>query len=149
VPVEGSAAGDVLRRAAPERIEDVSTRFGVHDEPLGIVGAETALLVPLIYRDRPLGVLCVFDRDRRLPARPGALTNVAKHARATRVEVDVAGDGNEVRVRIADDGRGFDAEQPTEGFGLEGMRERAALMGGTLSVDTSERGTAVEARFPV
>ena len=61
VSIDGSAAGDVLRRATPERIEDVSTRFGVHDEPLGIVGAETALLVPLIHRDRPLGVLCVFD----------------------------------------------------------------------------------------
>ena len=78
-----------------------------------------------------------------------ALTNVAKHACAGRVEVAVAGDGNEVRVRIADDGRGFDAEQPTEGFGLEGMRERVALMGGRLDVATSDRGTVVEARFPV
>ena len=55
-------AGDVLRRAAPERIDDVEGTLGVHDEVLGVVGAETAMLVPLIYRERPLGVLCVFDR---------------------------------------------------------------------------------------
>lgn len=38
--------------------------FGVHDAALAVVGAETALLTPLVYRDRPLplGVLCAFDR---------------------------------------------------------------------------------------
>ena len=46
----------------PERIPDVDARLGVEDERLGIVGAETALLVPLLYRERALGVLCAFDR---------------------------------------------------------------------------------------
>jgi glucose-6-phosphate-specific signal transduction histidine kinase len=45
-------------------------------------------------------------------------------------------------------GAQFDAERPTEGFGLEGMRERAALMGGRLETATSGRGTVVEAHFP-
>jgi signal transduction histidine kinase len=54
-----------------------------------------------------------------------------------------------VRVRVADDGHGFDAAEPTEGFGLAGMRERAALMGGRLEVETSAAGTAVTAVFPI
>jgi GAF domain-containing protein len=54
--------GDVLVEGRPERVPDVGVRLGVEDEHLGIVGAETALLVPLLYRDRALGVLCAFDR---------------------------------------------------------------------------------------
>jgi signal transduction histidine kinase len=78
-----------------------------------------------------------------------ALTNVAKHARATRVDVSVAQGDEEVRVRVSDDGRGFDAAEPTAGFGLAGMRERAALMGGRLEIETSAAGTAVSAAFPL
>jgi len=76
-----------------------------------------------------------------------ALTNVAKHASADRVEVSVSRQDGEVRLRVADDGAGFDADEPTAGFGLVGMRERAALMGGTLDVLSSRRGTVVSARF--
>jgi signal transduction histidine kinase len=300
VPEQGSVAGEVLRRGRPERIPDVSVRFGVHDEPLGVVGAETSLLVPLIYRGRSLGVLCVFDRldeelefgdrDEQLllafaasaatavataqsveterlrhslrsaeqersrwarelhdetlqglaalgvllstglraggsaleqavrqatdqvsdeianlralitELRPAALddlglvaaldglarrareiegletsldvvvdedaldpelktavyrlaqealTNVAKHARAQTVEIRVVQDDGGVQVRVADDGTGFDPDAPTEGFGVVGMRERAALLNGRLDVTTSEQGTVVDARFPL
>ena len=60
--VESSVAGEVLRRGTPERILDVAVRLAVEDERIGIVGAETALLVPLRYREHALGVLCAFDR---------------------------------------------------------------------------------------
>ena len=59
--LEGSVAGEVLRAARPERVSDVPVRFAVPDEPLGIIGAETALLVPLTYRGRSLGVLVVKE----------------------------------------------------------------------------------------
>ena len=52
-------------------------------------------------------------------------------------------------MRVADDGGGFDAAEPTAGFGLAGMRERAALMGGELEIETSGAGTAVTAAFPL
>ena len=78
-----------------------------------------------------------------------ALTNVAKHARASRVDVTVEQGAGEVRVRVTDDGRGFDYAEPTEGFGLAGMRERAALMGGRLEVESSGTGTSVTAVFPL
>jgi signal transduction histidine kinase len=78
-----------------------------------------------------------------------ALTNVAKHARAQTVEIRVVQDDGGVQVRVADDGTGFDPDAPTEGFGVVGMRERAALLNGRLDVTTSEQGTVVDARFPL
>jgi signal transduction histidine kinase len=77
-----------------------------------------------------------------------ALTNVGKHARATRVAVSVEQGPEELSVRVADDGRGFEPAEPTEGFGVAGMRERAALMGGRLSIETSTAGTTVAAVLP-
>jgi signal transduction histidine kinase len=300
VSVETSVAGEVLRKGTPERVLDVAVRLAMEDERMGIIGAETALLVPLRYRERALGVLCAFDRldddpefgdreemlleafaasaatavataqsvesdrlrhslrsaeqERRRWARelhdetlqglaalgvvlsagqraggegleqavaqateqltteianlralitelrPAALdelglvaaveglarrareiegldvelelevdeealdaelktalyrlvqeslTNVAKHAAADRVAVCVRQRDGEVRLRVADDGAGFDAGRPTTGFGLAGMRERAALMGGAVEVESSPRGTVVSARFRV
>jgi signal transduction histidine kinase len=300
VPVEGSVAGEILRAGGAERIGDVGARLGVHDEQLGVVGAETALLVPMRYRDRALGVLCAFDRlddppgfgdreeellqsfaasaatavataqsveadrlrhslrsaerersrwarelhDETLQGlaalgvllssglraggdaleraarqateqvateianlralitelRPAALdqlglaaaleglaqrareveglevsleldvdesaldpelktavyrlvqealTNIGKHAGATRVTVAVMQEPAGVTLEVADDGRGFDAAEPTEGFGVTGMLERAALMGGRLELTSTAAGTVVAARFPL
>ena len=64
-----------------------------------------------------------------------ALTNVAKHARAEHVRVAIGVADGELRIEVQDDGAGFDPDAADEGFGLAGMRERAALAGGSLSVD--------------
>ena len=61
-----------------------------------------------------------------------ALTNVAKHARATHVRVFVGLRDDHVIVEVQDDGVGFDLSARTSGFGLAGMRERAYLAGGEL-----------------
>ncbi len=79
-----------------------------------------------------------------------ALTNVAKHAQATRVTVDVSDAGGRVLVTVEDNGIGFDEAQVDRGFGLAGMRERAHLAGGELTIAGEEgRGTKVEASFPL
>ncbi len=63
-----------------------------------------------------------------------ALTNVRRHAGASHVRLTLAcGDGGDVRLEIADDGRGIDQES-AEGFGLRGMRDRVASGGGRLAV---------------
>ena len=79
-----------------------------------------------------------------------SLTNVVKHARAASVELAVRCAGDEVEVRVADDGIGFDPEDwSRRGFGLAGMRERVELAGGELSVASgAEAGTVVRARLP-
>jgi signal transduction histidine kinase len=81
-----------------------------------------------------------------------ALSNVVKHAAATHVFVSLA-DGDEdecVTVEIRDDGRGFDPGEVGSGFGLIGMRERMALIHGTLEVRSGRgEGTRIVARIPV
>ena len=63
-----------------------------------------------------------------------------------RVEV-VDGDGT-IGVSVRDDGGGFDAKARFEGFGLAGMRERVAMLGGDLGITSSAQGTTVAARIP-
>ncbi|MGD0452243.1 MAG: GAF domain-containing protein [Solirubrobacteraceae bacterium] len=78
-----------------------------------------------------------------------ALTNVTKHAGASTVRVQIRESDREVEIEVQDDGAGFDSDAAREGFGLAGMRERATLAGGSLSIASGEQGTLVKARLPV
>ncbi|MFI6825735.1 sensor histidine kinase [Kribbella sp. NPDC050241] len=84
-----------------------------------------------------------------------ALANVSKHAAATRVGVTLSFMDDEVTLDIRDDGKGFEplalpARSSTGGFGLEGMRARAARIAGSLTVEAEPgSGTAVSARVPL
>ncbi len=78
-----------------------------------------------------------------------ALSNVAKHAHANRVRVAVRESDGELLIEVQDDGGGFDPALATNGFGLAGMRERVVLAGGTLSIDSDERGTLLAACLPM
>ncbi|WP_412068101.1 PAS domain S-box protein [Rubrivirga sp. IMCC43871] len=80
-----------------------------------------------------------------------ALTNVARHAGASRVAVTLVMAPTTLRLVVADDGRGFDpARTRRRSLGLVGMRERAGALGGTLDVDgTPGQGTRVECTFPL
>ena len=77
-----------------------------------------------------------------------SLTNVVKHADASNVRVAVVDDDGQVIVEVTDDGRGFDTEERTPGFGLAGMRERVFLLGGSLEIDSGADGTLMRARIP-
>jgi signal transduction histidine kinase len=77
-----------------------------------------------------------------------ALTNVAKHARATTVTVEVRDDDERLVVRVADDGVGV-TDGPSGGYGLIGMQERVALAGGELDVSPGRPGTVVHATLPL
>jgi signal transduction histidine kinase len=80
-----------------------------------------------------------------------ALTNVAKHAEATRVSIVVTRRENSVTAVIEDDGQGFGAGGGTgDGLGLVGMKERVGLLGGRLALESTEgAGTTVVAEVPV
>lgn len=78
-----------------------------------------------------------------------ALANVGKHAAASRVQVALSRDGDDVVLQISDDGRGFDIRAPRkpQSLGLMGLRERVQLMGGTLAVDSAAgQGTRITVR---
>jgi signal transduction histidine kinase len=69
-----------------------------------------------------------------------ALTNVRRHAAASRVEVRVRYGTEALEVSVEDDGAGGEGAGDEEGHGLRGMRERAAMLGGALSVGPLDRG---------
>jgi len=82
-----------------------------------------------------------------------ALTNAALHAGVSEVTVRLRADQNQLEVEIQDQGTGFDPDTSAAtgvGSGLAGMRERAALLGGHLTVASApERGTTVRAQLPL
>jgi signal transduction histidine kinase len=81
-----------------------------------------------------------------------SLTNAVRHARATRVDVELVRDGDDALLTVADNGVGFDrgARPRPRSFGLRGISERVLLLGGHLDIDTQPGGgTRVTARIPV
>ncbi len=85
-----------------------------------------------------------------------SLTNTAKHAHARKVWVTLTEDGREVRARVRDNGRGFDAQAVLKtpwqdrGLGLAGMMERASLLKGDIAITSHPgQGTTIDMSFPV
>ena len=117
-----------LIAALRTQVRDIADGSGVQAE-FTVSGSETSLT--------PEQQLVVYRVTQE------SLSNVVQHAGARRVDVELAL-GSPVRLRIADDGRGFDA-LTARGLGLSGMRERALLVGGRLAVRSQPgRGTTVE-----
>ncbi|MFI7676181.1 sensor histidine kinase [Actinophytocola sp. NPDC049390] len=77
-----------------------------------------------------------------------SLTNIRKHAKARNVTVSLRVNDESANLTVADDGAGFDPDVPSDGFGLRGMRTRAAQVEGTLSVHSGPDGTKVELEVP-
>jgi signal transduction histidine kinase len=109
---------------------------------------------------------CALRARIALPAEPLALPaqeviyrvvqecfqNIAKHSQATAVNLSVKPADMSIRLSVSDNGAGFSAEIPGKpmSFGLEGMRERAALLGGSLAIRSEPRqGTRITLQLPV
>jgi two-component system sensor histidine kinase UhpB len=79
-----------------------------------------------------------------------ALTNVVRHARASRAAVTLERRVGAAMLRVEDDGRGISPGRESTGLGMLGMRERAERLGGQLVARTAAcGGTVVEARIPL
>jgi signal transduction histidine kinase len=76
-----------------------------------------------------------------------ALTNVLKHARASRIAVETGSSDEEVFIRISDDGCGF--TRGRQGRGLANMQMRAQALGGRLDIQPSSAGTTLTLHLPV
>ena len=106
-----------------------------------------------------LDLIVEEDFPARLPDRTGqeltrlvqeALTNVRRHAEATRVRVELGLDGELAYVEVSDDGRGFDTEKARTGIGRQSMSQRALELGGELDVESAPgEGTRVRFLIPV
>jgi two-component system sensor histidine kinase UhpB len=125
-------------------------------EQLGLVSALTELTTTF---SRASGIRVEREFDHDLPElEPDAelavyriaqesLTNVARHAQATRVDVGLEQGRDSVVLRVVDDGHGF-AGEPEEHGGLRSMRERALLIGAALAIKPAHAG-GVEVRLEV
>ncbi len=84
-----------------------------------------------------------------------ALGNVARHAQASAVLVELGRDGQDLRISIEDDGQGFDpaapvSEEDRKHWGILGIKERAEILGGTARIESAVgKGTRVEVRIPL
>ena len=80
-----------------------------------------------------------------------ALSNVVKHSGAQHADVSLKRQGDELRLAVVDDGCGFSLRQEGSGFGIIGMRERAAAFGGTLEVQAApnDGGSCIIVRIPL
>lgn len=78
-----------------------------------------------------------------------ALTNVSKHSGATRVTIDLRDQETGLSLQIADDGQGFLPDQNTTGFGLQGMQERTAALGGVFHLQSEpQMGCHIHIEIP-
>jgi signal transduction histidine kinase len=157
---EGVAA---VRELVVSTLHDVR-RLAVELRPAALddFGLTAALerLAEMVSQDTSVEVdLEIGIGDERLPADvettmyrivQEALTNISKHAGATRISILLARKERAVVVVVEDDGGGFDPGGETSGLGLAGMRERVTLLGGQLRVETSPgRGTTIAAEVPL
>ena len=116
-------------------------------------GAQHGIQVVLQAQDDRAPRLSAAAEAQLVRIIQGALTNVWKHAGATRAVVRVEGRGAHCEVSIHDGGCGFDPRtmgtgRPS-GFGLQGMRERAERLGGSLAIESRPgEGTRVTVRLP-
>jgi len=139
-------------RASASETNDLSDSIRVLGEELAQESSGTAILrVEVQGTPRALHPIV---RDEVFRIAGEALRNALRHAAARQIEVELRYDERQLRVRIRDDGKGIDPavlrEQGREGhFGLPGMRERAKLAGGKLTVWSGlDSGTEVELSIP-
>ncbi|MBI3787051.1 MAG: PAS domain S-box protein [Ignavibacteriales bacterium] len=81
-----------------------------------------------------------------------SLTNVLRHAKASRVTIDLHVSPSELILEVVDNGKGFEPDKPksTHSFGLLGMQERALLLGGNVTIKrASKKGTIVSLELPL
>jgi two-component system sensor histidine kinase UhpB len=79
-----------------------------------------------------------------------SLTNIARHAQATYVSIELVQNEQSISLRIHDDGQGYEVSRQRAGLGISGMRERVSLLNGTLSLSSEAgKGTRVEATLPL
>jgi two-component system, NarL family, sensor histidine kinase UhpB len=154
--VELDEATQAVRRALDE-VRRISSELRPEMlEDLGLVSALTELSTTFA---RVSGVRVERQFDRSLP-KLGAdtelavyriaqesLTNVTRHAKASRVTITLERGRDSVVLRVVDDGRGF-AGEPEEHGGLRSMRERALLVDGALAIKPGARG-GIEVRLEV
>ncbi|MES1162176.1 MAG: sensor histidine kinase, partial [Rhizobacter sp.] len=109
-------------------------------------GIECIARLPLNAPELPAGVPLVAYRTAQ-----EALTNVSKHAHASRVEIDLALAGGVLSLEISDNGRGLSSDDlaKVRSFGIRGLHERAGTVGGWVELSSGAAGTTMILSVPL
>ena len=132
----------------PESLQTVGLVAAV-GKLVNALGARHQLKVKVKAETEPDVALDVKESLYRIAQE--SLNNIARHARAEHVEIQLAYENDQLMLKISDDGIGFDTKQSFPGhIGLHSMRERAEKAGGTFSVEsTPSQGTRIQVVVPL
>ncbi|MEM1398910.1 MAG: cache domain-containing protein [Pseudomonadota bacterium] len=127
-----------LSKALENLAEEFSTRTGVD------VDVETTSFKNLLRNDAKTALYRIAQE---------ALTNIERHAKASKVDLGLLLNRNEVTLRIADNGQGFGVQrlkkgETKTGIGLKNMKERLQRLDGALTISSTSAGTVIEAKLP-
>ena len=161
---ESAARAKTMDRLIDKTIQDVrSMAFRLRPGVLDDLGLVDALEWYTSDFERRTGITCIFEHNHvsntndtvataSYRITQEALTNVARHASATHVEVVLKQNREMLTLLVSDNGCGFGTQELSEsdGLGVAGMRERASLAGGILEVQSQpDDGTRVYFKVPV
>jgi len=136
----------VIQALRPLQLEDKGLRQALADH---LKRWESQTGVAVTFEAAVEGALPLPVEEALFRVAQEALANVARHSRATGVRVALTARDGEARLRIEDNGRGFERGRTPAGVGLDSMRERVQALGGELSIESGTGGTSVRARVPV
>ncbi len=129
--------GHLQSRSLAEALERLATT----------VSAESGLRVEMQTRGMPIALGGATDVVLLRTAQE-AITNARRHSGARHVTMQLVY-GEDVRLIVTDDGRGFDTSTPRRGFGLDGIQSRAQAIGGTVEVRSApDHGTTIDVALP-
>jgi signal transduction histidine kinase len=135
----GLRPGILADRQLDQALQQLAKEFQERTDVLTIVEVDAAVSAELASRAADVVQLV---RE--------ALSNVGRHAEATSCRVALRRSGGGAELEIDDDGRGFDPDAPSSGMGIANLRERAASLGGELTITSvAGEGTTVRATLPL
>ena len=130
----------ILEQGLVAALQWIATRFEKR------TGIECAIRLPPVAPELPAGVPLVAYRTAQ-----EALTNISKHAQASRVALDLSFAGGVLSLEISDNGRGLGVEDlaKARSFGIRGLHERAGTVGGWIDLSSGSFGTTMILSVPL
>ena len=137
----------MLFETDPQQIDEVTDLVKILNERLLVVESRVGIQTEVVNKGLDLVGMHVLMKENLYWLAVEALNNALKHARPKCIKIVFQGSDLALEMEIEDDGSGFDVcKVKTGGFGMRSMRERAEIMGGTLSVE-SEPGNGTRVKF--